>query len=54
MKSLKITLAVAVICAVFASLTPQDQPTQELEKNNEMIVKSTLKKERKGIKIPTA
>ena len=52
MKSLKITLAVAVVCAVFASLTPQDQPTQELDKNNETIVKVTLEKEKNRIKIP--
>ncbi len=54
MKSLKITLAVAVVCAVFASLTPQIEPTQELDKNNKTIVKSSLKKEKKGIKIPNA
>jgi hypothetical protein len=54
MKSLKITLAVAVVCAVFASLTPQTQPTQELDKNNETIVKVTFKKEKKGIQIPQA
>ena len=54
MKSLKITLAVAVVCAVFASLTPQNQPTQELDKNNETIVKVTFKKEKNKIKIPQA
>ena len=53
MKSLKITLAVAVICAVFASLTPQTQPTQELDKNKETIVKVTLKKEKKKFQVPS-
>ncbi len=54
MKSLKITLAVAVVCAVFASLTPQTEPTQELDKNNETIVKITFKKEKEKIKVPSA
>ena len=54
MKSLKITLAVAVVCAVFASLTPQTEPTQELDKNNETIVKVTFKKEKKKIEVPRA
>ncbi|MBQ0788240.1 MAG: hypothetical protein KBT69_12105 [Oceanihabitans sp.] len=52
MKSLKITLLVAVVCAIFASLTPQDKPSHEKDKNSETIVKVTLKKEKKGIKIP--
>ncbi|MFD2822873.1 hypothetical protein ACFS5M_04275 [Lacinutrix iliipiscaria] len=53
MKSLKITLAVAVVCAVFASLTPQNQPTEELDKNNETIVKVTFKKEKKKYQVPS-
>ncbi len=54
MKSLKITLAVAVVCAVFASLTPQDQPTNESDKNNETIVKVTYKKEKEKYQVPRA
>ena len=54
MKSLKITLAIAVVCAVFASLTPKNGPTQELDKNKETIVKVTFKKEKNKIKIPQA
>ncbi|MBU2939078.1 hypothetical protein KO494_05940 [Lacinutrix sp. C3R15] len=52
MKSLKITLLVAVVCAIFASLTPQQNPTEEKDKNDQTIVKVTFKKEKKGIKIP--
>mgnify|MGYP000869261389 CR=1 FL=1 len=54
MKSLKITFAVAVVCAIFASLTPQTQPNQEFDKNNETIVKVTFKKEKKKIEVPRA
>ncbi|MDO6595468.1 hypothetical protein Q4512_01000 [Oceanihabitans sp. 2_MG-2023] len=54
MKSLKITLLVAVVCAIFASLTPQDKPSQEKEKNKETIVKVTFKKEKLKIKVPNA
>lgn len=54
MKSLKITLLVAVVCAIFASLTPQENTNPEKDKNKETIVKVTFKKEKKGIKVPNA
>jgi len=54
MKSLKITLLVAVVCAIFASLTPQDNQPQDSEKNNKTIVKVTLDKEKIKIKVPNA
>ena len=41
-------------CAGFEYDWDVVKTAEELDKNNEMIVKSTLKKERKGIKIPTA
>lgn len=54
MKSLKITLVVAVVCAIFASLAPQEKPSHEKDKNKETIVKVTFKKEKDKIKIPSA
>ncbi len=54
MKSLKITLVVAVVCAIFASLTPQENQPQDSKKNNKTIVKVTLDKEKNKIKIPDA
>jgi hypothetical protein len=54
MKSLKITLLVAVVCAIFASLAPQEVPSQEKDKNKETVVKVTFKKEKNKIKVPNA
>ena len=54
MKSLKITLLVAVVCAIFASLTPSNDAPINPEKNNKTIVKITFKKEKDKIKIPRA
>ena len=41
------------MCSI-ASLTPQTEPTQELDKNNETIVKVTVDHEKTRIKVPQA